>query len=508
MTEKKTINQYEAAAITGLSPELLAWLTTHAPKQGIKRKLKYVKIKDAIYFYDKEELTEFNNWLKLPWPHEKGKRPHLPSAIRREIKYEANGECAICHGHKDSCEAAHLDPVSKSKNNHPENLLWLCSTHHTVYDKGLFGPDKENAKFVAGLKIALHRHKVMLWRMQHEVSHKLFIVLENCNGLSEQLAAATTPTQIKAVESIAKATLSVVPALSPVSKTDPKYAAYKSISDDVLALSKSKASVSVRLQKTKKIRQEYVAAYGFVACPLCEGTGRHGETDCPVCNGDREIEKRFADRVDLTAYEQVDCPVCEGEGLYYGDRCPACGGEARMDRRYADAIDVRDYAKVECPLCKGTSKYEGADCPACGGNGEMDRRHEAQLDVKEFKNVKCPLCEGGGQYDGRNCPECGGEGEMPRRSADKVDLRDYKKVDCPVCDAEGRLHGNDCPVCGGEARIDKRHLDSIDTRDYRLVDCPVCQGKGQRRDIGCRACGGEGQMERRHADNIDPGDYP
>lgn len=45
--------------------------TTHAPKQGIKRKLKYVRIDDDIYFYDKKELTEFNNWLKLSWPTKK-----------------------------------------------------------------------------------------------------------------------------------------------------------------------------------------------------------------------------------------------------------------------------------------------------------------------------------------------------------------------------------------------------------------------------------------------------
>ena len=59
---------------------------------------------------------------------------------------EANGACAICQAHGDTCEAAHLDPVSKSKNNHPENLLWLCSNHHTAYDDDLFGPDEENAE--------------------------------------------------------------------------------------------------------------------------------------------------------------------------------------------------------------------------------------------------------------------------------------------------------------------------------------------------------------------------
>jgi HNH endonuclease len=61
----------------------------------------------------------------------------------------------MCHKHKDTCEAAHLDPVAKSFNNHPENLLWLCSNQHTAYDKGLYGPRQEDADFVLGFKISL-----------------------------------------------------------------------------------------------------------------------------------------------------------------------------------------------------------------------------------------------------------------------------------------------------------------------------------------------------------------
>jgi len=44
--------------------------------------------------------------------------------------------------------------VHKSKNNHPENLLWLCSNHHTAYDDGLFGPDEESAECVVSFNSA------------------------------------------------------------------------------------------------------------------------------------------------------------------------------------------------------------------------------------------------------------------------------------------------------------------------------------------------------------------
>jgi hypothetical protein len=269
MVKKKLLSEYEAAAVSGLSPELLKWLTTHAPKQGLSRTLKVAKVKGKTYFFEEEELLSFNNWLKSPWPHKDGKRPHIPTIFRREIKNEANGECAICQSHKDTCEAAHLDPVSKSNNNHPENLLWLCSNHHTAHDGGLFGPDEENAEFVVSFKRVLHRHKQMLWRMQHEVSHKLFIVLENCNGLAKQLEAAKTASQIKAVERLAKKTLDALPVLAPISKKDPSYAAYKSISADVVSLSKDTSAISARLRKAQNIRREYVATFGFVACPLC-----------------------------------------------------------------------------------------------------------------------------------------------------------------------------------------------------------------------------------------------
>lgn len=130
------ISEYEAAALTALSPELLRWLTGHAPKHGSKRKLKIAKKDGDTFFFEKDELLAFDHWLKQPWPRKDGARPNIPSAIRREIKHEAGGSCAICHDHKDTCEAAHIDPVSVTDNNHPENLIWLCANHHTAYDKG------------------------------------------------------------------------------------------------------------------------------------------------------------------------------------------------------------------------------------------------------------------------------------------------------------------------------------------------------------------------------------
>jgi DnaJ-class molecular chaperone len=507
VAKKQFCTEYEAACLTGMSPDLLRWLTTHAPKSGTSRKLKVAQVEGDTYFFEQGELLEFNNWLKAPWPQKDGKRPNVPTAIRREIINEANGECAICHGHKDTCEAAHLDPVHKSHNNHPENLLWLCANHHTAYDDGLFGPDEENAEFVVNFKRVLHRYKLMLWRTQHEISQKLLTVLEDCAGLAKQLEQAKTKTQIKAVEKIAKETLSKLPSLAPVSKADPKYAAVKSISANIKSLSKDKSAVGERLARARTLRQEYVAAFGFVVCPLCKGSGRREGSDCPVCNGDREIEEDLADRVDLRDYEQVDCPLCEGRGRHNGEDCPECGGEQTMERRYADRVELRDYEEVNCPLCKGSGRHEGEDCPECRGERTMERRYADRVELRDYEEVNCPLCKGSGIRDGDDCPECHGEGRMERRYADRVELRDYKKVDCPLCEGSGIHDGDGCPECRGEGKMERRYADRVEVRDYEKVDCPLCKGRGRYDGEDCPECGGEGSMDRRHADQVDVRQY-
>lgn len=507
MADKKILTEYEAAVATGVSPELLRWLTKNPPKQGLSRVLKVEKIDNEIYFYEEAELLGFNNWLKAPWPHKPGKRPHVPTAIKSEIKVEANGECAMCHKHKDTCEAAHLDPVAKSFNNHPENLLWLCSNHHTAYDKGLFGPKEEDADFVLSFKQSLYYFRRTMWLMQQEVSHKLFTLLQTCDVLAKQMQVVQTKDQIQAVETLGQQAMAVIPTIAPLSTTDPKYAAYQAISLEALTLATGTEPVAKRLRKAQDIRRDYVVAFGFVPCPLCKGSGRHEGTDCPVCNGDREIDEHLAERVDLRAFEKVNCPLCEGGGRFRGEACPVCGGDAEMDRRYADTVDLSDYQEIDCPLCEGSGRFEGDQCPACGGDAQMDRRYADRIDLSEYQEVNCPLCEGEGRYEGRDCPECGGDKQMQRRFADKIDINDYSKVDCPVCDGDGRHKGDDCPVCGGECKINRGDLERIDVRDYEDVECPICHGTGRMEGDDCRACGGEGELERRHEQNIDPSDY-
>lgn len=74
MEKEGQISEFEAAQLIKLSPTLLRWCTSYAPK-GDSVKLNY-KIIDGTYYFDKKELIEFNSHLNMPWSKKKdGKRP-------------------------------------------------------------------------------------------------------------------------------------------------------------------------------------------------------------------------------------------------------------------------------------------------------------------------------------------------------------------------------------------------------------------------------------------------
>ena len=502
MAQSPILNEYQAAALVGLSPTLLVWLTKYAPKQSDDRKLKTESIKDGVRFFETEELVAFNAWLKKPWPKKEGqKRPPIPKGIREEIKIEANAACAICHGHKDSCEAAHIDPVAKSKNNHPENLIWLCSNHHTVFDKGYLGPNKEDAEFVISLKRVLHKYKAMLWGTQAEVSGEIFHVLSLCKALKGNLASASTAEQVGAIEALAMKVVAVVPSLAPVSKADPKFEAFKTI-DLTFASVAKKQNVSEFLQKAEEAHDAFVVAMGYVVCPVCKGSGIHNGVDCAACQGDGQIDQKFAADVDPRQYELVKCPVCNGSGRHDGDDCPGCGGEGKLEQRFADLIDMRGYEKVQCRMCQGSGRRRDEPCPACLGEGELEKRFADDPYMAMYEYVDCPICKASGYFDGEVCDACHGDRQMEFRYADQIRVADYSKVRCPICTGSGIRKGDTCHACQGDGDMDRRVAVSIDPRDYEDVDCPKCEGSGYFDGDTCTTCHGDRQFERRYLNNF------
>ncbi|MBM3536618.1 MAG: hypothetical protein FJX55_02130 [Alphaproteobacteria bacterium] len=89
---KKLLDQYEAACLVGMSPTLLTWFVSYAPKAGDPRKLKLAKKEGDLLYFEQAELLSFDHWLQQPWPHPPGQRPNLPIGIKDEVTVEANGE--------------------------------------------------------------------------------------------------------------------------------------------------------------------------------------------------------------------------------------------------------------------------------------------------------------------------------------------------------------------------------------------------------------------------------
>ncbi|WP_336814103.1 zinc finger domain-containing protein [Bosea sp. MMO-172] len=496
------LNEFQAASLVGMSPKLLRWLTSYAPKQDSSRKLKARKGDDQIYF-ERAELEGFNDWLKLPWPKKDGGRPPVPEGIRREIQDEAGGECAICHAHANSCEAAHIVPVAKTQNNHPENLIWLCANHHTKFDKHTYGPKAENAEFVASFKHSLTYYRRALWQLQAKATGQLFTMLKACESLNLQLAAATTPDEVTTVTKLAKEALAQVPNMAPTSKEDPHFGAFEAMSAEFKALADSSTGpqdIGATLHLAASVKAEFAQRAGYVNCPLCAGSGHYNGEDCPACDGEAELTERDADAVDLTRYELIECPLCDGKRTFRGCDCPACGGDGDLERRYAEQIDTREWEEVDCPACSGSGKLRGQDCPACGGDGKLERQQSDRIDLREYELVDCPVCKGEGRFRGEQCPACGGEREMDRRYADGIDLRDYERVECPVCEGARDWHGRPCPACDGEGELDQRDVDRIDMRDFQMVDCPACEG---RTSDYCATCGDERMIPRFIAERLE-----
>lgn len=497
---KDELNEFQAASLVGMSPTLLRWFVSYAPKHGSDRKLQARKDGERLYF-ERSELEGFNDWLKLAWPSKAGVRPSVPTGIRQEVREEAGGECAICQKNANSCEAAHIDPVHKSKNNHPENLIWLCANHHTKFDKNGFGPKQDSAGFVNHFKQTLTYYRRAVWELQADVTGSLFTVLKACESLNSQISAASSAEQISTVEKLAIEVLSAVPKMAPTSKQDPGYAAFKALKPKFKALVKSSTDtdhLKTTLNFAVSFKEEYLREAGFVDCPLCRGVGHYKGLDCPACGGEAELTVAEAASVDLTRYRLVTCPLCEGTQGFRGDECPACGGDGEMEQRYADQVDTRDWDEVDCPVCDGSGALRGDVCPVCGGDCRVDRQDLERIEVRDYQLVDCPLCEGRGRHQGEDCRVCRGDRQIEKRHADEVDLRNYESVSCPLCKGSGQWNDFTCRECGGEGSMDRDQVDQFDGSAYKLVKCPSCNG---RQDF-CRTCDGEGKVPRFVADDL------
>lgn len=475
----KALTEIEAAIRVRMSPALLRWFTSYAPKHGIDRKLKYTK-KGEEYFYDSDELDGFNAFLQERWPIPKGQtRPPVPEGIQREIKIEANHKCAFCeyiaHG-----EGAHIDAVAKSGCNHPHNLIWTCPNHHTEYDHGLKVATVVKADHVKVMKEMLQDAKLRHLQIEYRAVAGLIALIEELEKIKAYLNNPEFADIKQSLEAVAQHVLNVVAEQAAKSekadkksKTAPLSANYKGYLKQIAGLipasnSPAKTSVEKIVEVVVEATDEYLERDRLAKCPLCKGSGVHNRFGCHICAGEGTVSADAMDEIDLRPYKQVDCPLCEGSGTHNRFECPVCHGVGTVDQGALDEIDTRPYKQTECPLCEGSGTHNKFDCPVCHGVGTIDRRDEAEIDLCPFKQVDCPLCEGKGtRKGGFECSVCRGVGTIDRRSEDDLDLSPFKQVECPLCVGSRRHKGGECPVCRGDGEIDRGYADNIDLDMFR-----------------------------------------
>jgi hypothetical protein len=62
------------------------------------------------------------------------RRQHEARALAEKVHFKC---CAVCgFNHKAALGLSHLD--GKRENNDADNLAWLCDTHHTMLDVGMY----------------------------------------------------------------------------------------------------------------------------------------------------------------------------------------------------------------------------------------------------------------------------------------------------------------------------------------------------------------------------------
>ncbi|MFF5568096.1 HNH endonuclease [Streptomyces sp. NPDC012623] len=84
-------------------------------------------------------------------------RPDIPMALKRAVLVEAGHRCAIPTCRQTPVELAHITPWAKVKEHTFDNLIALCPTCHTRFDRGEMDR-KSMLQYKANLEILNHRY--------------------------------------------------------------------------------------------------------------------------------------------------------------------------------------------------------------------------------------------------------------------------------------------------------------------------------------------------------------
>ena len=338
MQSSTLLSEFEAAQDVKISPTLLRWFTSYAAKDD-GRKLKFT-IKEGVYYYEKKELLEFNTYLHMPWAKPaKGTRPTIPTGIATEIKTESHYRCPICN--TNIGELAHIKPVSKTFDNHPHNLIFLCPNHHTVYDFG-FRYSNITEEDILIHKKAIQNFQALCWGLQSEIVFTYLSLINIIGRVKEFETILLNSNSQDEFENILKSILSKIDKLKSKKDKNPeidKLIASVSIKENPDSRQFAYSFLTVR----NDIKTVYQTNTDLIVCPLCNTKGFTSFLDtCPVCVGEGFINKDI--EVDISIYELEDCPLCDGKGQTKDfEVCPACNGDGQLTKQQVDMTDFDAY---------------------------------------------------------------------------------------------------------------------------------------------------------------------
>jgi DnaJ-class molecular chaperone len=511
----KLLTKIEAACLLCVSVELLDFFTARCPKPKEKRKLEVAQLSEEVgQLFDQDEVMSFAKYLNEPWPTPpKGGRPHLPEEIKADIAKESHLTCAIC-GLMMNCEVAHIESVSETLNNGPDNLIYLCPNHHTEYDYGFKPGSNVTIEEVQAAKRIKRNSRRRTMRFEENAAKVLHTVIKLAKALEKDLKAEDNRVVREAGITELKSLLTQVPNLvskaqAQAEKDQPADEVTTAILEQATQLARTTIGIGdSSTERDVRHSASQLADLGAdieldldeVECPHCGGRGTTGlmGSFCNLCKGRTVVSEAEADAYSPDTYDEVQCPHCYGRGTtgLVDDICAFCRGNCYVSREDAEAYDRDEIDEIECPHCggRGTTGLIQHFCSVCTGSCVVSHEEAEQYDPSEIDEVECPRCGGRGVKGLSNdyCAFCGGNCFVSRKEAREYAPDNLDEVECPHCHGSGRKgHSNYyCALCLGAMVVSREEAEEYDPDEIDEVDCPHCNGSGRIGEYECKECYG------------------
>ena len=493
------LTEIEAAVRLGVSVELLTAFSRRPITPGSVQVLATIDVNGERMFEEKA-VESFGRFLREPWPlPKKGKRPHIPDAIKRDIQAESHFGCAIC-GWQNGTEIAHIQPVHTSLDNSPENLLNLCPNHHTSYDYGYFASGT-GQDIILAAKLSVRSTRARIMKCELNTVQALKTVLGLAQSAQTRLAACTEHELAKQIESELDRLITSLPQImqqaDEAARQDKSFGRavekLRELSPNLVDFVKDHERSAEKRALVEDLFGEIEAIeldLGEVVCPHCSGIGTIGLVGdyCLFCGGSCYVPDSKAALYNPDTLDEVSCPRCDGRGLIglCGDYCSYCHGSCMVSKYKASSFIAEELDEVECPHCGGSGQigYGGGQqiCEVCHGLCVVTSERADSFDENDLSRIQCPRCEGTGKrgFSGDYCLLCNGGCFVKPEQASDYEENGIDEEDCPHCQGRGQLGlvGEPCGFCRGSCSMPLADYEKYNPDDFDEVECPRCAGRG------------------------------